>query len=291
MKKFVVRYGAMRNLGVVECSDAESQGFFHGVNVVVRTSRGRELATILCETNDEKIAQIPNLVSVQPVFTRKTTPEDDARILEMKSCEKDDYSRCLRIVERMKIDLTLVRVERIFGGELVVVYYVAEGRVDFRELVRALAAEFQIRIEMKQIGVRDETKLLADVGDCGREVCCNSYLATMPPVSMRMAKLQKATLDPTKVSGRCGRLKCCLRYEYEFYNDLQESSPAIGREVGTVLGRGRIVAQELFAKRVLVEFEDGSRQSFPIAELDLSKRSFERDESFERRTKYHPKRK
>jgi len=285
MRKFVVRYGAMRNLGVVECSDDESQGFFHGVDVVVRTSRGHELATILCETDDEKIAQIPNLAPVQPIFTRRATSEDNARILENKSYEKDDFARCLRIVERMKIDLTLVRVERIFGGELVVVYYVAEGRVDFRELVRALAAEFQMRIEMKQIGVRDETKLLADVGDCGREVCCNSYLATMPPVSMRMAKLQKATLDPTKVSGRCGRLKCCLRYEYEFYNDLQESSPAIGRVVGAVSGRGRVVAQELFAKRVLVEFEDGTRQSFPIDDLDLSGRPTERTESVEPRAK------
>jgi len=282
MKKFVVRYGAMRNLGVVECSDAESQGFFHGVNVVVHTTRGHELATILCETNDEKIALIPNLVPVQPKFTRRTTTEDDARILEIKSSEKDDFNRCLRIVERMKIKLTLVRVERVFGGELVVVYYVAEGRVDFRELVRALAAEFQMRIEMKQIGVRDETKLLADVGDCGREVCCNSYLATMPPVSMRMAKLQKATLDPTKVSGRCGRLKCCLRYEYEFYNDLQESSPTIGCVVTTSVGCGRIVAQELFAKRVLVEFEDGARQSFLIDELESSDRPCERADSSER---------
>jgi len=285
MKKFVVRYGAMRNLGVVECSDDESRGFFHGVNVVVRTSRGHELATVLCETNNKKIAQIPNLASVQPVFTRRTTPEDDAKVLEMKSFEKDDFNRCLKIVERMKINLTLVRVERIFGGELVVVYYVAEGRVDFRELVRALAAEFQMRIEMKQIGVRDETKLLADVGDCGREVCCNSYLATMPPVSMRMAKLQKATLDPTKVSGRCGRLKCCLRYEFEFYNDLQNASPAIGRNVVTIIGRGRVVAQELFAKRVVVEFEDGTRRSFSIAELDLSDRSLERAENAERRSK------
>ena len=121
---------------------------------------------------------------------------------------------------------------------------------------------------MKQIGVRDETKLLADVGDCGREVCCNTFLATMPPVSMKMAKLQKATLDPTKVSGRCGRLKCCLRYEFDAYYELQEASPAIGQTVWTPLGRGRVFAQELFAKRVVVDLEDGGRQSFDVEEID-----------------------
>ena len=113
--------------------------------------------------------------------------------------------------------MQLVDVEHIFGGERIVVYYLAESRVDFRELVRLLAGEFQTRIEMRQIGVRDEAKLLADYGDCGCPVCCNTHLVQMPPVSMRMAKLQKATLDPTKISGRCGRLKCCLRYEYETY--------------------------------------------------------------------------
>ena len=102
--------------------------------------------------------------------------------------------------------MTLVELERVFGGERLVVYYLAENRVDFRELVRLLAAEFQTRIEMRQIGVRDEAKLLADYGDCGKTTCCNSHLVEMPPVSMRMAKLQKATLDPTKISGRCGRL-------------------------------------------------------------------------------------
>ena len=122
--------------------------------------------------------------------------------------------------------MQLVDVEHLFGGERIVVYYLAESRVDFRELVRLLAGEFQTRIEMRQIGVRDEAKLLADYGDCGCPVCCNTHLVQMPPVSMRMAKLQKATLDPTKISGRCGRLKCCLRYEYENYEQPPPQPPA-----------------------------------------------------------------
>lgn len=258
----------MRYLGIVEVSEKAAVGFMHGTPVVIKTPRGQEAATVLTETDGEKIAQIPNLVGDPLTFIRRTTREDEERIAAIKAEEKNNFNRCLKIVERMRVELTLVRVEQIFGRERVVVYYVADGRVDFRELVRALAAEFQTRIEMKQIGVRDETKLLADVGDCGREVCCNTFLATMPPVSMKMAKLQKATLDPTKVSGRCGRLKCCLRYEFDAYYELQESSPAIGQTVWTPLGRGRVFAQELFAKRVVVDLEDGGRQSFDVEEID-----------------------
>ena len=129
---------------------------------------------------------------------------------------------------RLGLPMQLVDVEHLFGGERIVVYYLAEGRVNFRELVRTLAGEFQTRIEMRQIGVRDEAKLLADYGDCGKPVCCNTHLAVMPPVSMKMAKLQKATLDPTKISGRCGRLKCCLRYEFDTYEQYSREMPSLG---------------------------------------------------------------
>lgn len=261
----------MRSLGAIECNDRDARGLFHGVLVVVKTPRGHEAATILCETNDEKIKTIPNLVPDQTKYVRRLTPEDEERLAEIKRGERADFDRCLKIVMRMKIELTLVRVEQILGKERVVVYYVADGRVDFRELVRALAAEFQTRIEMKQIGVRDETKLLADVGDCGREVCCNTYLVNMPPVSMKMAKLQKATLDPTKVSGRCGRLKCCLRYEYDVYNELQKDVPPIGSFVNTPRGVGQVFAQELFAKKALVDLEEGGKQAFPVEEVELLK--------------------
>jgi cell fate regulator YaaT (PSP1 superfamily) len=139
------------------------------------------------------------------------------------------------------------------------VYYLSEVRVDFRELVRLLAGEFQTRIEMRQIGVRDEAKLLADYGDCGKPVCCNTHLSEMPPVSMKMAKIQKATLDPTKISGRCGRLKCCLRYEYDTYEALQKELPPIGSDVVTSRGRARVLAQEILAAQLLVETEDRRR--------------------------------
>ena len=125
--------------------------------------------------------------------------------------------------------MELVDVEHLFGGERIVFYFLAEKRVDFRELVKDLAREYQTRIEMRQIGVRDEAKLLADYGDCGKPVCCNTHMVTMPPVSMRMAKLQKSTLDPSKISGRCGRLKCCLRFEQDVYEEFQAFAAA-GRQ-------------------------------------------------------------
>ena len=131
--------------------------------------------------------------------------------------------------------------------------------MDFRELVKDLAKAMRTRIEMRQIGVRDEAKLLADYGDCGKPVCCNTHLTRMPPVSMKMAKLQKTTLDPSKISGRCGRLKCCLRYEYETYRELETTLPAQGSIVTTAGGRGRIVGHEILAQKVVVEYEDRRR--------------------------------
>jgi cell fate regulator YaaT (PSP1 superfamily) len=163
--------------------------------------------------------------------------------------------------------MKLVDVEHLYGGERVVIYYLAEDRIDFRELVKSLATEFQTRIEMRQIGVRDEAKLLADYGDCGKPVCCNTHLSEMPPVSMKMAKLQRATLDPSKISGRCGRLKCCLRYEYDTYQDLQRDLPPVGADIITNKGRARVLAQEILAGQVLVETEDMRRIVIDAADV------------------------
>ncbi len=173
--------------------------------------------------------------------------------------ERREYEVCQREIETLNLDMQLVDVEHLYGGERVVIFYLAEDRVDFRDLVKTLATEFQTRIEMRQIGVRDEAKLLADYGDCGKPVCCNTHLSEMPPVSMKMAKLQRATLDPTKISGRCGRLKCCLRYEYDTYQELQRELPPVGADIITNNGRARVLAQEILAGQLLVETEDSRR--------------------------------
>ena len=144
------------------------------------------------------------------------------RSLRSHEKEQAEFAQCREFIRDRKLQMELVDVEHLFGGERLVFYFLAEKRVDFRELVKDLAREYQTRIEMRQIGVRDEAKLLADYGDCGKPVCCNTHMAVMPPVSMRMAKLQKSTLDPSKISGRCGRLKCCLRFEQDVYEEFQQ---------------------------------------------------------------------
>src|SRR5207245_8069980 len=144
-----------------------------------------------------------------------------------------------------RLQMELVDVERLFGGERVIFYFLAEKRVDFRDLVKDLARELQTRIELRQIGVRDEAKLKADYGDCGKPVCCNTHMPVMPPVSMRMATLQTSTLDHSKISGRCRRLKCCLRFEQDVYEELQKQLPGVGARVVTSKGQGRGLAQEI----------------------------------------------
>ena len=214
----------MRFLGVFT---AEGGLEYHrGDKVIARTDRGLEAGEVLCEADRYAVSYLTEPTEGQ--ILRKMTRGDSRDLAKIEDRAREDIKTCRQYVERMGLQMTLVDVEHVFGGERIVVYYLSESRVDFRELVRQLACEFQTRVEMRQIGVRDEAKLLADYGDCGNTVCCNTHLIQMPPVSMKMAKLQKATLDPTKISGRCGRLKCCLRYEYETYAqnaELQSQTP------------------------------------------------------------------
>jgi cell fate regulator YaaT (PSP1 superfamily) len=245
----------MRNLGVFTPRGRDT--YVRGEQVVARTSRGLESGEVLCEASDEAISQLKD--PKQGQILRKLSGDDIRDLRKMFEQERREYEICQSEIEKLNLDMRLVDVEHLYGGERVVIYYLAEDRVDFRDLVKTLATEFQTRIEMRQIGVRDEAKLLADYGDCGKPVCCNTHLSEMPPVSMKMAKLQRATLDPTKISGRCGRLKCCLRYEYDTYQDLQRELPPVGADIITNTGRARVLAQEIIAGQVLVETEEGRR--------------------------------
>ncbi|MEL6106821.1 MAG: regulatory iron-sulfur-containing complex subunit RicT, partial [Planctomycetota bacterium] len=182
----------MRILGVMTCD----RPYRYGDDVIVRSDRGTEFATVLCEATPAAMDAMSEPTAGKILRPRS---EDDSRQLEhLQSGQEEDLAICQRCVDALRLKMDLVEVERLLGGERVIVYYVAEGRVDFRQLVRDLAREFQTRIEMRQIGVRDEAKLLADYGDCGQPICCATFLSKMPPVSMKMAKLQRSTLDPTK---------------------------------------------------------------------------------------------
>ncbi len=262
MPSYIVRFGAMRLVGLF--SSTGEQQYERGVNVIVRTDRGLEAGSVLCEHTPRE-ADGPKR-QPQGQILRGMTPEDAHELSRIRDHEREEYRVCLQFIGKVGLEMQLVDVEHLFGGERIIVYYLAEGRVDFRELVKMLAGEFQTRIEMRQIGVRDEAKLLADYGDCGKAVCCNTHLTEMPPVSMKMAKLQKATLDPTKISGRCGRLKCCLRYEYEMYEKVQKALPPIGSRVQTSEGPARVVGHEILAGQLVVETEDRRRRLVDAAE-------------------------
>jgi cell fate regulator YaaT (PSP1 superfamily) len=239
--------------------------FSRGQQVIARTNRGLESGEVMCEATDEAVAQLKE--PKQGQILRLMSDDDIRDLRKMFEQERREYEICHQQIRELELDMKLVDVEHLYGGERVVIYYLAEGRVDFRELVKILAQEFQTRIEMRQIGVRDEAKLLADYGDCGKPVCCNTHLSEMPPVSMKMAKLQRATLDPSKISGRCGRLKCCLRYEYDTYQSLQRDLPPVGADIITNQGRARVLAQEILAGQVLVETEDMRRLVIDAADV------------------------
>lgn len=259
----LVRHGRMRFLGAFTPAIGVTAG--RRDQVILRTDRGLEAGEVLCPATPEALAVIPD--ATKGDILRVATADDRAKLTTLADIEKKEFVAGEKLIAQHRLAMQLVDVEHLFGGERVVFFFLAESRVDFRELVRSMAREFHTRIELRQIGVRDEARIKADYGDCGRPVCCNTHLVVMPPVSMRMAKLQKSTLDPSKISGRCGRLKCCLRYEQDVYEEFQKELPPVGSRVLTAKGQGRVLAQELLARRLLVEFEDGRRLPVPMAEV------------------------
>lgn len=253
----------MQNLGVMGVRGDEA--YRRGMEVIVRSNRGLEVGQVLCEARDDALSHLDDPPTGQ--ILREVSGDDANQVNHLDASRRQNIETCQKHVDKLGLEMKLVDIEQLFGGERMVVFYLAEERVDFRELVKLLASEFQTRIEMKQIGVRDEAKLLADYGDCGKPVCCNNHLSTMPPVSMRMAKLQKATLDPTKISGRCGRLKCCLRYEFDNYEQIYKTLPKPGSYVVTREGKGKVISQQLIVEQLLIETEDHRRILIDASEV------------------------
>ena len=254
--RYVIRYGLMRLLG--EFSGRDDDSFSRGTEVILRTDRGVEWGEVLSPATSRTRDLLGRQAGTGKIL-REANDDDRSRLQELHLQERVEYEGCRRMIEENRLQMQLVDAERVFGGERLVFYYVSEKRVDFRELVKSLAREFRTRIEMRQIGVRDEARLLADYGDCGKPVCCNTHLTEMPPVAMKMAKIQKATLDTAKISGRCGRLKCCLRYEYDTYVEYRRELPRVGSMVVTKEGQGKVIGQEILARKVLVVYEGQRR--------------------------------
>jgi len=282
-KYMLVRHGRMNALGWFEHNE-------HHVprvpcRVVVKTERGLELGQLvgqLCPYRDghfkfsrqqikEYFENSEIEFSSQPTgkFIRHATTEDLGEERHLRKIAKEELECGRRFVKELDLPMKIVEAEHIFGGERVIFYFTADGRIDFRELVKKIAHEHQTRIEMRQIGSRDEAKLLGDYETCGQECCCKRFLKALKPVNMRMAKMQKATLDPSKISGYCGRLKCCLRYEDKAYSELKKRLPRKNARVKTAHGEGKVVDAQILTQLVLVDYENGTKTAVPVDELEV----------------------
>lgn len=239
-----------RKAGKVYYFDPLDFDIKQGSNVIVETARGVEYGFVVLapkEVEDDKVIQ-----PLKPVI-RPATEEDDEIERKNKEKEREAFQVCLEKIRKHELEMKLIDCEYTFDNNKVLFYFTADGRIDFRELVKDLAAVFKTRIELRQIGVRDETKILGGIGVCGRPLCCHSYLTDFVPVSIKMAKEQNLSLNPTKISGVCGRLMCCLKNEEEAYEDLNSKLPNVGDFVTTQDGfKGEVQSVSVLKQRVKV---------------------------------------
>jgi cell fate regulator YaaT (PSP1 superfamily) len=224
-----------------------------GDKVIVETERGRSVATVVVAPRSHPKADLPEGLKT---VMRKALPEDLEACGRNASREKVAFDFCLAKIKERGMDMKLIRAEYLFDGSKVIFYFTADGRVDFRELVKDLAHAFHTRIEMRQIGVRDEAKMVGGIGICGRELCCSSFLRDFEPVSVKMAKEQNLALNPTKISGQCGRLLCCLGYEFETYCTLRKCLPKCGKRVQCGGVEGEVIKLNVLDGTVTVKTDD-----------------------------------
>lgn len=258
-----------RRAGKVYYFDPADLQIEKGQHVIVETARGVEYGEVVLpirEVEEDSVIQ-----PLKPVL-RKATKEDDEQERRNKEKEKEAYQICLEKIRRRGLEMKLIEAEYTFDNNKVLFYFTADGRIDFRELVKDLAAVFKTRIELRQIGVRDETKIMGGIGICGRELCCNTFLPEFAPVSIRMAKEQNLSLNPTKISGVCGRLMCCLKNEQETYEYLNSRLPDIGDEVKTNDGfKGEVssvsVLRQLVKVIITLDNDEKEIREYKVSDL------------------------
>ena len=230
-----------------------------GDHVIVETARGTEFGEVSMANSEVPESGI--VAPLKPII-RIATEQDYIRHEENEKKKARAMELCQEKIDKRGLDMKLVDVEYTFDNSKVIFYFTADGRVDFRELVKDLAGVFRMRIELRQIGVRDEAKMLGGIGSCGRPLCCHSWLADFEPVSIKMAKVQNLSLSPTKISGICGRLMCCLKFENDVYTDLRRNMPEVGEQVKTPEGLGKVVDTTILEGKVKVRlYIDDSRDS------------------------------
>jgi cell fate regulator YaaT (PSP1 superfamily) len=227
-----------------------------GETVIVETSRGVEFGKVVIGT---KTVEENDVVLPLKQVIRIATQKDKLIVQENLEAAKKAFDVCSEKITEHNLDMKLVDVEYTFDRNKVLFYFTADGRIDFRELVKDLAAIFRTRIELRQIGVRDEAKMLGGIGPCGRVLCCSSFLGDFEPVSIKMAKDQNLSLNPAKISGLCGRLMCCLKYENDLYESAKQELPDIGKRIKTSQGKGKVVGLNLLERLVQVELVEGEQ--------------------------------
>jgi cell fate regulator YaaT (PSP1 superfamily) len=282
-KYMLVRYSRMNTLGLFEHHETRLPKV--DTRVVIKTDKGLELGYLVGQLSSYRAGQykfdsdeikkyfddsnIDISIDKSGKFVRYATAADISEERHLKKIAEEEMECCRRFVKELDLPMKIVDAEHIFGGERVIFYFMSDGRVDFRELVKRIAHEYQTRIEMRQIGSRDEAKILGDVESCGQQCCCQRFLKLLKPVNMRMAKMQKATLDPSKISGYCGRLKCCLRYEDKTYTELKKRLPKKNTKVKVKGSEGKVTGTQILTQLVMVELGDGQRVAVPLDELEV----------------------
>lgn len=254
-----------KDTGKVYYFDPAGNQVNRGQHVVVETAQGLEYGECITPNtviDDDQITRPLKRV------VRIATPEDDRRVEDNRRKQKEAFDICLRKIAAHKLDMKLVEVEYTFDNNKILFYFTSDGRVDFRELVKDLASVFRTRIELRQIGVRDEAKMLGGLGICGREFCCSRFLGEFQPVSIKMAKEQNLSLNPVKISGTCGRLMCCLKYEQDAYEHLRRITPRVGTPVSTPKGEGIVSGVDLLPGRVTVRFDNGQESTVEVFHRD-----------------------
>jgi cell fate regulator YaaT (PSP1 superfamily) len=235
-----------------------------GENVIVESEKGLVFGKVLSPPQEKEkrfFLKSPRKVA------RKTTPEDLDQFQGNQQLEKEAFFFCLRKIKEKGLNMKLVKTEVLLDRSKALFYFTSEKRIDFRELVRDLAAEFRMRIEMRQIGVRDEAKMVCGIGSCGRELCCSKFMNRFELVSVKMAKEQNLALNPAKISGICGRLMCCLAYEFPTYIELKKNLPKVGKHIITRSGKGKIIRQNVLNQTVTIELEEGGEITIHASEI------------------------
>jgi len=266
-----------KKMGKIYYFDPGDLKLENGMHAVVETSRGIEYGLVVIASKDVSEDKI---VSPLKKVIRIATPEDDKAVATNKKKEAEAMEICREKIEKHNLDMKLIDVEYTFDHNKILFYFTAEGRIDFRELVRDLAAVFKTRIELRQIGVRDEAKMVGGLGICGRVLCCNSYMGDFDPVSIKMVKEQNLSLNPTKISGTCGRLMCCLKNEQAVYESLAKNAPSVGSVVETADGKGTVTNVSVLkgVVSVAVGDEDKVVRDYKVSEVKIIKRNNRKDE-------------